>query len=178
MSNEEDRDARAFREAMRGVRRLRRSAMKGLAPPKPVPQARFTRADEAAVLRESLEGPVDESLLDTGDELSFRRPHVTESTLLRLRRGYYAVDAETDLHGMTGAEAKAALREFIATSASKGMTCVRVIHGKGRRSGARGPVLKNVVNQWLQRSDQVLAFGSARTVDGGSGAVQVLLARR
>ncbi|MGH8236763.1 MAG: Smr/MutS family protein, partial [Steroidobacteraceae bacterium] len=42
-------------------------------------------------------------------------------------------------------------------------------------SGPRGPVLKNVVNHWLQRADNVLAFGSARAVDGGSGAIYVLL---
>jgi DNA-nicking Smr family endonuclease len=178
VSNEDDGDARAFREAMRGVRRLRRSSSRFDTAPKPSPEARFTRADQAAVLRESLEPPGDESLLDTGDELSFRRPHIPEATLLKLRRGQYAVDAETDLHGMTGAEAKAALRTFIAAAASRGMSCVRVIHGKGRRSGTRGPVLKNVVNHWLQRSDLVLAFGSARSVDGGSGAVYVLLARR
>jgi len=53
-----------------------------------------------------------------------------------------------------------------------------VIHGKGRGSGPRGPVLKNVVNQWLQRIDCVLAFGSARRVDGGNGAVYVLLRTR
>jgi DNA-nicking Smr family endonuclease len=58
------------------------------------------------------------------------------------------------------------------------MSCVRVIHGKGRRSGPRGPVLKNVVNQWLQRNGDVLAFGSARSIDGGSGAVYVLLRTR
>jgi DNA-nicking Smr family endonuclease len=52
---------------------------------------------------------------------------------------------------------------------------VRIVHGKGKRSGNRGPVLKHLVNHWLQRMDAVLAFGSARAVDGGSGAVYVLL---
>ena len=85
------------------------------------------------------------------------------------------VEAEIDLHGMTGAEAKAALREFILEAVNRRMSCVRIIHGKGRRSGPRGPVLKNVVNQWLQRIDNIQAFGSARQVDGGSGAVYVLL---
>jgi DNA-nicking Smr family endonuclease len=33
----------------------------------------------------------------------------------------------------------------------------------------------SIVNNWLQRSDFVLAFGSARTVDGGNGATHVLL---
>jgi DNA-nicking Smr family endonuclease len=39
-------------------------------------------------------------------------------------------------------------------------------------------VLKNVVNQWLRKCDVVIAFGSARPVDGGSGAVYVLLRTR
>ncbi|MFO7305284.1 MAG: Smr/MutS family protein [Gammaproteobacteria bacterium] len=145
--------------------------------PKPSPVARFTRADRREVLRESLLPPQDETLLCTGDELSFRRPHVPERILTKLRRGHYVVDAEIDLHGLTAAEARGALREFIGQALQRRFTCVRVVHGKGRRSGPRGPVLKNVVNLWLQRSDAVLAFGSARAVDGGSGAVYVLLRR-
>ena len=76
--------------------------------------------------------------------------------LTRLRRGAYVVDDEIDLHGMTGAEAKAALRKFIAECVDRRLRCVRVVHGKGRRSGPRGPVLKHVVNHWLQRADDVL----------------------
>jgi DNA-nicking Smr family endonuclease len=171
-------EARSFREAMRGVRRLQRKGANRPAPPKPAPEARFTRADRAEVLKESLLPPADYALLQTGEELSFRRPHVPESVLVRLRRGHYTVDAEIDLHGMTGAQAREALRVFVAEATARRMNCVRVIHGKGRRSGPRGPVLKNVVNLWLQRSDDVLAFGSARMVDGGSGAVYVLLRSR
>jgi DNA-nicking Smr family endonuclease len=177
VSDDEDRDreARAFREAMRGVRRLPRGGKAERAAPKPPAKARFTRADQVEVLRESLLPPPDEAVLATGDELSFRRPHISEAVLTRLRRGAYVVDGEIDLHGMTGAEAKAALRTFIAECIQQRVRCVRVVHGKGRRSGPRGPVLKNVVNHWLQRADDVLAFGSARAVDGGSGAIYVLL---
>jgi DNA-nicking Smr family endonuclease len=95
--------------------------------------------------------------------------------LTKLRRGHYVVDGEIDLHGMTGAEAKAAMREFLTEAVHRRMGCVRIIHGKGRRSGPGGPVLKNIVNHWLQRIDAIQAFGSARQVDGGSGAVYVLL---
>jgi DNA-nicking Smr family endonuclease len=168
-------DGQVFREAMRGVRRLRSTDKVAPAGPKPPARARFTRADQLEVLKESLLPPSDEAMLATGDELSFRRPHIPESVLTKLRRGYYAVDAEIDLHGMTGAEAKAAMREFLTDAVYRRLSCVRIIHGKGRRSGPRGPVLKNVVNQWLQRIDAIQAFGSARQVDGGSGAVYVLL---
>ena len=178
MNHDDEGEARSFREAMRGVRRLQRKTASRPAAPKPLPKARFTRADQLEVLRESLLPPADEALLQTGDELSFRRPHVPEPVLVRLRRGQFTVDAEIDLHGMTATEAREALRAFVAESIDRGMSCVRVIHGKGRRSGPRGPVLKNVVNLWLQRSDDVLAFGSARSVDGGSGAAYVLLRTR
>ena len=173
MATQDDKDSDLFRDAMRDVKRIRKPAIARTAP-KPVPQARFKRADEREVLRESLESAPDETLT-TGEELSFRRPHIPEAVLLKLRRGQYLVDAEIDLHGMTAAQAKAALREFLADAVDQRMSCVRVVHGKGNRSGPRGPVLKNVVNHWLQRWDHVLAFGSARAVDGGSGAAYVLL---
>lgn len=163
-----------FRQHMRGVKRLRKAA-RVIQAPKPRAEAKFTRADQREVLRESLMPPEDFATLSTGDELAFRRHHVSEQTLVRLRRGHFAVDAEIDLHGMTAAEAKAALREFIAAAVQRRLSCVRIVHGKGRGSGPRGPVLKNVVNQWLQRIDVVLAFGSARPIDGGSGAIYVLL---
>lgn len=178
MSDDKDGEARAFREAMRDVRRLRLAGKAERSSPKPPAKARFTRADQVEVLRESLLPPADEALLGAGDELNFRRPHVPEAVLTKLRRGQFVVDAEIDLHGMTGLEAKAALRTFVAECVDRHMSCVRVIHGKGRRSGPRGPVLKNVVNHWLQRADDVLAFGSARAVDGGSGAIYVLLRKK
>ena len=70
---------------------------------------------------------------------------------------------------------KRRLADFIARSRDCGRRCVRVIHGKGYRSGARGPVLKTAVDLWLRRHLDVMAFTSARAIDGGSGAVYVLL---
>lgn len=162
---------------MRGVRRLP-TPPRPPGPPKPVPRARFRRADEQQVLLESLLPPQDESALETGDELSFRRSHIPQTILTRLRRGHYSVDAELDLHGLTGAQARLALADFLTEALLWDARCVRIVHGKGRGSGPRGPVLKHLVNKWLQRSDAVLAFGSARRVDGGTGAVYVLLKSR
>jgi DNA-nicking Smr family endonuclease len=67
------------------------------------------------------------------------------------------------------------LADFIARSRDSGRRCVRIIHGKGSRSGTRGPVLKTAVNLWLRRHMDVMAFISARAIDGGTGAVYVLL---
>ena len=167
-------DQRAFREAMSDVRPLPGREPVAV-PPKPRAVARFARADEREVLRESLLPPADHALLDTGDELSFRRPWIREELLRKLRRGHFSIAAEIDLHGLVRHEAHEALRGFITESADRRLGCVRVIHGKGRGSGPRGPVLKHVVNHWLRRMDDVLAFASARPVDGGTGAVCVLL---
>lgn len=163
-----------FRAAVRDVRPLRAS--------KPAPErvqrrprAVSRRADEASVLAESL--ALDASALDveSGDELAWRRDGVPESTLRRLRRGQYAVRDEIDLHGMTQDEAHHALTAFLAEAGKQDRRCLRIIHGKGRGSGHRGPVLKSAVNRWLRRHAAVRAFCSARRTDGGTGALYVLL---
>ncbi|HEY4365945.1 MAG TPA: hypothetical protein VGN07_01820, partial [Steroidobacteraceae bacterium] len=74
MGKQDDKDDDLFRDAMRDVKPMRKPAIARTAP-KPPPRARFKRADERAVLQESLETAPDE-LLTTGEELSFRRPHV------------------------------------------------------------------------------------------------------
>ena len=115
--------------------------------------------------------------VESGDELGYRRDGISESVLRRLRRGEYAIRDEIDLHGMTQDEARAALGAFLAEAMLHDRRCVRVIHGKGRGSGHRGPVLKSAVNRWLRRHAAVAAFCSARRNDGGTGALYVLLSR-
>lgn len=175
-----DEDERAlFRHAMRGVRRLNAGNRHIGAPRKPRARARFARAEHHAVLRESMGAlsPLD-PVQETGDALLFRRPGTSEQVFRRLRSGQYRVEAELDLHGLTAAHAETALREFLAECLHESVHVVRVVHGKGLRSGNRGPVLKQVVNAYLRRVGAVLAFASAREVDGGSGALLVLLEGR
>jgi DNA-nicking Smr family endonuclease len=164
-----------FREAMRGVRPL---ATPARVPPRrrtPPARARYTRADRAEVLRESLALPAAELDIQPGDALLFRRPGVPEAVLRRLRRGAYRIEAEIDLHGMRLAEARAQLREFLLAALQQRLQCLRIVHGKGLRSGQRGPVIKSAVDALLRRSEPVLAFTSAAIRDGGTGATLVLL---
>lgn len=169
-------DRALFRQAMRGVRRLKLEARHTGQPPRPKPRARFARADRHAVLAESLgsKSPF-EPVEEAGDALFFRRPVVSERIFRQLRRGLYRIDAEVDLHGMTAAMVEPVLRDFLGEAIRHRARVVRVVHGKGLRSGNRGPVLKLVASSYLQRVEQVLAFASAREVDGGSGAILVLL---
>jgi len=167
-------DVSLFRAAVRGVKPLG-SRAPAPRPPRARPRARFTRADRAAVLRESLDGDSADPQLAGGEELVFNRPQVQPGVLRQLRRGAYRVEREIDLHGLTVAEAKHALRLFLVQALEQRVRCVRIIHGKGLRSGHRGPVLKLAVSGVLRRSGAVLAYVSARPVDGGTGALYVLL---
>lgn len=167
-------DTGLFRDAVRGVRPLP-VPPRVVDRPRPPPVAQFRRADDEAVLAESLELAPGELFVETGDELLFRRAHISGRTLRRLQRGEFRVEDEIDLHGLVSVEAREELRAFLNEALRRRMRCVRVIHGKGLRSGPRGPVLKHAVNTWLRKTGAVLAFASARQVDGGTGAVYVLL---
>ena len=172
-------ETKLFREAVRDVKPLGRAAQPAEQPSsrrrRPRPAAKFSRADRLAVLEESLRDDVIDPELASGEELVFRRTGIQPALLRKLRRGDYRVQGELDLHGLTVTEAKQALREFLAEALMRQWRCVRIVHGKGLRSGHRGPVLKGMVGTMLRKVGPVLAYVSARQVDGGTGAVYVLL---
>ena len=164
-----------FREAMRGVKPLDKTRP---APAKPAPKARAMsrRQDEQAALRESLATPPEDSDIETGEEMSFRRPSLPERDFRKLRRGQFSMREELDLHGLTVEEARLQLIDFMEECLQFGYRHVIIIHGKGFRSQSK-PVIKPMVNRWLRQADEVLAFCSAQPKDGGTGAVYVLLRR-
>ena len=132
--------------------------------------------DERAVLAESLKTHAHPDLgLASGEELVYVRAGVPVQVLKQLRRGHWVVQDDLDLHGMTSSEARIATGVFLAECVQHGVRCVRIVHGKGLRSPNRQPVLKRKLGHWLVVRDEVLAFCEARPVDGGSGAVVVLL---
>jgi DNA-nicking Smr family endonuclease len=173
--NDDDNDE--FRRAFSDARPLRVEERVPETKPKPKPRARFSKADERQALQESLRDDIDTIEHGYGASLSFQRASVGRRTMRKLARGGFSVRAEIDLHGMTVAEAKQRLGDFIDYSVITGNLCVRIVHGKGLGSGTRGPVLKNAVNRWLRKWDSVLAFVSTPQVDGGTGALYVLLQR-
>lgn len=142
---------------------------------RPPARARFRERDEQQVLQDLLSDNFDPSDIETGEELWFFRPGLQHRTLKRLRRGQHALQAECDLHGLTVVQARQALSLFLQECQAQRLSCVRIIHGKGHGSHQRIPILKSKVSGWLRQRDEVLAFCSARPVDGGTGAVYVLL---
>ena len=174
----DDDDPEQFRAAMAGVQPLRTPLRAATKRKRIAPRAQFAAAERSAVLEASLDLSASDLDVETGDELSFRRAGVQDGVLRKLRRGHYRVEAELDLHGFTGEQSRAELRRFIARAIASQRRCIRIVHGKGLRSGPRGPVLKHTVNYVLRRVAAVLAFCSARQVDGGTGAIYVLLSLR
>ncbi len=143
----------------------------------PSTQPRMQEADERAVLDELLDTPPPPDV-ETGDELFFARDGIQHRVIQKLRRGRYRCQAQLDLHGMVVGAARQAFIEFMRDACDAGFGCVRIVHGKGNRSGNRGPVLKSKVAGWLRQRNEVLAFVSTPPNDGGTGAVYVLLRRR
>jgi DNA-nicking Smr family endonuclease len=175
-------DAGMFRAAVRDVKPLARSARiePALAKPRKAgarrgAAGRASIEDLAHVMPLLPEAVAPEDSVGGADALSFRRPSVRPQVFRRLRRGLYPVEDDLDLHGLSQADARASLAEFLVRNRDAGRRCVRIVHGKGYRSGARGPVLKIAVNSWLKRHGEVMAFASARAIDGGTGALYVLL---
>jgi DNA-nicking Smr family endonuclease len=166
----------SFEEAMRDVVPLQGPARVEHVLPRPAPVPRQRLRDERAALRESLlmEAQPDSGLA-TGEELVYLREGVPAQVLRRLRRGHWVVQDDLDLHGLTSIEARAATATFLMECVQRGVRCVRIVHGKGLRSPNREPVLKRKLSRWLNVRDEVLAYCEARPVDGGSGAVVVLL---
>jgi DNA-nicking Smr family endonuclease len=169
-------DSAAFRTAMRDVKPLAAHPPR-LVRPRPMRRAhlRPRQTDVAEDLDAAMPLIATAAGEDAAVSLSFQRAGIRDQMMRRLRRGLIPSEDELDLHGLTQAEARDQLADFIAHSRNAGRRCVRVVHGKGYRSGARGPILKTAVNLWLRRHLDVMAFTSAKAIDGGTGALYVLL---
>jgi DNA-nicking Smr family endonuclease len=174
-SDPEDRDL--FRDAARDARRLPQDRV---APHrrrrKPVPEQRLR--DEREVVASLLSDDYEPADVETGEELLFARPGLQHAVLRKLRRGQYAIEGQLDLHGDTVPVARERVARFLRDARSLQKRCVRIIHGKGKSSEGKMPVLKGKVNSWLRQKDEVLAFCSAVKTDGGTGAVYVLLRKK
>jgi DNA-nicking Smr family endonuclease len=127
----------------------------------------------------SLARPLSEALSDAPVAMDKRR-------FQRMTRGKLQPEARIDLHGMTLAQAHAALNGFILRAQGQGLRLVLVITGKGRRVEDGGPIprrmgaLKHDVPQWLRMAPlagAVLELREAHARHGGAGAYYVYLRR-
>jgi DNA-nicking Smr family endonuclease len=172
-----DEDRQLFAEAVGPVRTIR-SPHHEIARARPEPDAAQSRLDEARVIDELMSSAIDPASIEIGDELSYVKDGVAPRVLRNLKRGHYSIRDEIDLHQMTAAVARDAMRQFLDECLRDDKLCVKIIHGKGLRSRAAGPVLKRLVDSLLRRRNDVIAFASAKAAEGGTGATVVLLKSR
>jgi DNA-nicking Smr family endonuclease len=170
-------DAQLFREAVADAKPIRRRTARveperPKLPPVPV-QSLIDEREALAELRDARLTP--ELALETGEEARYVRDGLSPRVLKRLRRGEWIVQDELDLHGATREVARELLAEFLRDARRRGLRCLRVIHGKGLGSANREPVLKGKVIHWLAQRDEVIAFCQAPPLQGGGGALLVLL---
>lgn len=157
--------------------------MRGVTPLKPDNKIKIKKKPKQVplpLIEESLNFAINdvfsdaEMVDDCPEILSFARSGLQHNVLKKLRQGKFPIEHMLDLHGLTVNQASGELLEFLGECEAAGIRHAIIIHGKGFRSRDK-PVIKPMVNRWLKSVDKVLAFHSAQTKDGGSGAVYVLL---
>ncbi len=128
-------------------------------------------------LVESGEGFV---VADTPEYIEGTGYHIHPEIAKRLHRGDFSIQSHIDLHGLGAKDARDAFENFLKDAVTTGKRAVLVVHGRGL-SSANKPVLKAKVIEWLTKGPWrkwVIAFSSARSCDGGTGATYILLRRR
>lgn len=145
-------------------------------PVDPTPRQRLL--DDERVMQELLDESDETASYESGDELKFIRSGYSTRLLKKLRRGDYAIQDELDLHGLIASEAKQETHYFVNECARDNVRAIRIVHGKGRNSVGRTPVLKNMLLGWLKKNQFVVAVCSTPANDGGTGAVYVLLSNK
>ncbi|MEW5911388.1 MAG: Smr/MutS family protein [Thermodesulfobacteriota bacterium] len=175
-----------FAAAMRGVQPLppggrgRVPLAAGAAQPPAEALAPAEDLEVMARLADLVSGEGEFDLRFSDEYVQGAQPGVGPELLERLAAGAFPIQDHLDLHGLSVEQAQAEAESFIAASVTRGLRHVLVVHGKGKGSPGGVPVLKKALTGWLatrrfQRN--VLAFCTARGVDGGMGAMYLLLRR-
>ncbi|RDH85283.1 MAG: DNA mismatch repair protein MutS [endosymbiont of Galathealinum brachiosum] len=164
-----DDDESLFSKAMQGVKTL--SSNKANLKRKPD----TIKKREAVMERNISDTLSDEFIPECENFLEFKRPGIQNAYLKQIRNGKIEVSDYLDLHGYRRDDARKTLLEFLDHAQQHSYKLVRIVHGKGYHSDESQPILKAMVNKWLQSIPEVLAFVSAVPKDGGTGAVYVLL---
>ena len=171
---EADSDASAFAAAMRQVAPL--SGKGRDVAPQPRPGTPPPGGELG--MQDVLDGKLEFALSLTGEYLEGFVVGLDEMIMNRLRAGSYSPEAHLDLHGLNAMQAFQALLNFVRQSWFKGLRTVLVVPGRGLNSPNGYGILRDRLQLWLTQDPfkrVVLAFCTAKPVDGGPGSVYVLL---
>ncbi len=153
---------------------------------KGTPHKRAERSDRSAQgqpVDDAQAGTTDHGLSDADvshllrdDGTAFLRPGVGLDVLVRIAQGFWRLEANLDLHGLSVEQARPRLAAFVTQCVAYEARCVRIVTGKGYGSVQGQSVLRDRVRSWLVGLPEVRAFAQAPEREGGAGAIVVLLA--
>ena len=168
-----------FMRAMAGLKGVAPLGGKGREVPlEPIPPALPVPPDDRHPLQDFMEGKLEFTLASTEE---YVEGHVIGLDLLlvsKLQNGQFSPEAHLDLHGLNAEQAFQNLVSFIRGAYMRGLRTVLLVPGRGRNSPSGVGVLREKVQDWLTQEPfrrVVLAFCTARSTDGGTGALYVLL---
>ena len=106
---------------------------------------------------------------------SYKKDGVQEGVFKNLRLAKYKIEAVLNLQGVKFVEARKQFFESIEENQKLGIRTILIRHGIGLKSHPYPAFLKSYVKQWLSQMPEIIAYHSALTQHGGSGATYVLL---
>ncbi|WNL43822.1 DNA endonuclease SmrA [Halomonas sp. PAMB 3264] len=146
---------------------------------------RRSKPSEAQLARrESAEAAIDQNnflsddfvdLLPPFDPLEYRREGIQQGVVDKLKHGGYPVQAQLHLLRRPLAECRRMLFPFIQDAFGHDLRSVMIVHGRGREIDSPANVLRSYLAKWLCQFDEVQAYVSAQSSDGGLGATWVML---
>jgi len=176
-------DQELFAQAMQGIAPLagrpgRRAPLKTGDKPPRLDNPLDEDLEVLAQMADLISGGGEFDLRLTDEFVQGASPAVGPELLERLSQGAFPIQDYLDLHGLGVEQALAQAERYLGDCAARGLRHVLIVHGKGLGSPLGEPVLKKALAQALSQKrmqKRVLAFCTARPVDGGAGAMYVLL---
>jgi DNA-nicking Smr family endonuclease len=106
---------------------------------------------------------------------SYKKDGVQEGVFKNLRLAKYKIESVLNLQGVKFVQARKHFFESIQENQKLGIRTMLIRHGIGLNSQPYKAFLKSYVKQWLSQMPEIIAYHSALTQHGGSGATYVLL---
>jgi DNA-nicking Smr family endonuclease len=175
-------DEEFFLQSMDGVQRAN---WRRLPHPSSKPAAITVGDDPDTEARKLMEAALEENspmeILDHPEYVEGWIGMTGKRFLPKLRNGFYSIQGQIDLHGLSREEAQKEVEEYILRMSRFHSCCIKIIHGRGINSPTDRATLKESLQRLLctrKMSRHVVAYSSAQFNDGGVGAVYVLLSRQ
>ena len=167
-------DEGAFASAMQGVTPLEGKGRS--IQPEPVLLPTPTVSEKP--LQDIIDGKIEFSLAATDEYVEGHVVGLDLCVVGKLQAGQFSPEAHLDLHGLNAEQAFLSLVGFIKRSYLCGRRNLLIIPGRGKNSPSGVGILRERLQEWFTQEPfrrVILAFCTAKRVDGGPGALYVLL---